>query len=217
VILCYIEDVTDGERFVRVCSEAGKQKPIIILKSGTSTAGAQAASSHTGALAGSNRAYETAFRQSGILRVDNMNELFDLAIAFATQPLPAGDRVAIVTNAGGPAIVTTDAVERSGLKMARFDKPTIDKLRANLPSEANIYNPVDILGDARDERYRFALETVLQDENVDGALVLLCPAAVTEPEQTAETIINLKQQFPAKPIFAVYMGGPGGWRRAKSD
>ena len=207
VILCYVEDVTDGERFVQVCSAASKLKPIIILKSGTSTAGAQAASSHTGALAGSNRAYDTAFRQSGVLRVENMNELFDLATAFATQPLPGGDRVAIVTNAGGPAIVTTDAVERHGLKMARFDKTTVDGLRANLPPAANIYNPVDILGDAREDRYRFAMEKVLRDENVDSALVLLCPAAVTEPEETARAILEMKEAFPHKPIFAVYMGG----------
>jgi acetyltransferase len=207
VILCYLEDVTDGERFIRVCTAAGKRKPIIILKSGTSTAGAQAASSHTGALAGSNRAYETAFRQSGVLQVSQMSELFDLAGAFAVQPPPAGDRVAIVTNAGGPAIVTTDAVERSGLKMARFERETIDALHLNLPPEANIYNPVDILGDAGVERYRFALEKVLQDQNVDSALVLLCPAAVTEPEKTARVILELKDAFPRKPVFAVYMGG----------
>ena len=136
VIICYLEDITDGERFVRVCSEASKKKPIIILKSGTSSAGAQAASSHTGALAGSNRAYDTAFRQSGVLRVDDMNELFDLARSFATQPLPAGNRVAIVTNAGGPAIIATDAIEQYGLAMSRFTKETIDSLRENLPAKA---------------------------------------------------------------------------------
>jgi len=207
VILCYVEDITDGERFVRVCSEASKKKPIIILKSGTSSAGAQAASSHTGALAGSNRAYDAAFRQSGVLRAESMNDLFDMARAFATQPLPGNSRTAIVTNAGGPAIVATDAVEKYGLKMARFTKETIDKLREHLPSEANLYNPVDILGDARDDRYRFALETVIEDENVDNALVLLCPAAVTEPEKTARTIVELNNKHNHKPVMAVYMGG----------
>jgi acetyltransferase len=207
VIICYLEDVTDGERFVRVCSEASKKKPIIILKSGTSSAGAQAASSHTGALAGSNRAYDTAFRQSGVLRVEDMNELFDLARAFATQPLPAGNRVAIVTNAGGPAIIATDAIEQYGLAMARFTKETLDSLRENLPAEGNIYNPVDILGDANDDRYRFALEKVLQDENVDSVLVLVCPTASTEPEKTAHTIIEMRKKNPKKPILAVYMGG----------
>ncbi len=207
VILCYIEDIADGRRFVEVCSEAAKEKPVIILKSGTSSAGAQAASSHTGALAGSDRAYEAAFRQSGVLRAGSMNELFDMARAFSSQPLPERDRVAIVTNAGGPAIVATDAVENYGLKMARFTKDTLDRLRENLPAEANIYNPVDIIGDAREDRYRFALETVLKDENVDSALVLLCPAAVTEPEKTARTIVELNKTFSGKPVMAVYMGG----------
>lgn len=207
VILCYVEDIADGKRFIEVCSEASKHKPIIILKSGTSSAGAQAASSHTGALAGSDRAYETAFKQCGVLRADSINELFDLARAFSTLPLPRQSRVAIVTNAGGPAIVATDAVEKYGLKMARFTKDTIDKLRNNLPAEANIYNPVDIIGDAKNDRYHFAIETVLEDQNVDSALVLLCPAAVTEPEKTAETIVTLKNRYSTKPVMAVYMGG----------
>jgi len=207
VILCYVEDIADGERFVEVCSEASKKKPIIILKSGTSAAGAQAASSHTGALAGSDKAYAAAFRQSGVLRAESMNELFDLARAFSSQPLPENDRVAIVTNAGGPAIVATDAVEKFGLKIARFNKDTIDKLRENLPAEANIYNPVDIIGDAREDRYRFAMQAVLEDSNVDSTLVLLCPAAVTEPEKTARTIVELNKKYPSKPVLAVYMGG----------
>jgi len=207
VILCYIEDITDGKRFVEVCSEASKKKPIVILKSGISSAGAQAASSHTGALAGSNRAYEAAFRQSGVLRVDTMNDLFDLARAFSSQPIPNNSRVAVVTNAGGPGILATDAVEKYGLKMARFTKDTIDKLRNNLPHEANIYNPVDIIGDARDDRYRFALQATLEDENVDSAIVILCPAAVTEPEKTAQTIVELNKKYNNKPVMAVYIGG----------
>lgn len=207
VILCYLEDIIDGPRFVEICSEVSKRKPIIILKSGTSSAGAQAASSHTGALAGSNRAYEAAFKQSGVLRVKSMNELFDLARAFSTQPNPGGKRTAIVTNAGGAAIVTTDAIERHGLQMARFTKETIDKMRNNLPTEGNIYNPVDILGDATEKRYRFALQTVLEDDNVDSALVLLCPTAVIKAKQTAKTIIELKNKYADKPVMAVYMGG----------
>ncbi len=207
VILCYVEDIADGNRFIEVCKKASKSKPIIILKSGTSTAGAQAASSHTGALAGSDRAYEAAFKQCGVLRVESMNELFDLARAFSTQPLPHNSRVAIVTNAGGPAILTTDAVEKYDLRMSRFKKDTVDKLRKNLPDEANIYNPVDIIGDAMNDRYHFALKTVLEDNNVDCALVLLCPAALTEPEKTAETIVKLSKDFAEKPVMSVYMGG----------
>ncbi len=207
VILCYVEDIADGDRFVKVCSEASRRKPVIILKSGTSTAGAQAASSHTGALAGSDRAYDAAFRQSGVLRASTMNELFDLARAFSSQPLPRDSRVAIVTNAGGPAIVATDAVEKYGLKMARFTRETIDLMRQNLPKEANIYNPVDIIGDAREDRYRFALKAVLADDNVDSVLVMLCPTAVIEPEKTALTIVELSEKFKHKPVMAVYMGG----------
>ncbi|HHX86605.1 MAG TPA: acetate--CoA ligase, partial [Firmicutes bacterium] len=206
-ILVYIEDINDGDKFIRVCTEASKKKPIIVLKSGVSEAGAQAASSHTGALAGSDQAYDTAFQQCGVIRVDNMDELFDLAKAFATQPLPGGDRVAIVTNAGGPAIVATDAIEEQGLKMARFEKDTIDAFQEHLPAESNIYNPVDILGDAKEDRYRYALEKVLSDKNTDSVLVLLTPTAVAEPEKTAQAIIDASKQFPTKPVFAVYMGG----------
>ncbi len=207
VILCYVEDIADGDRFIEVCSEASRKKPVVILKSGTSSAGAQAASSHTGALAGSNKAYNAAFRQSGVLRADSINELFDLARAFSTQPLPKSSKVAIVTNAGGPAIVTTDAIEKYGLDMSRFNKDTIDYLRDILPKEANIYNPVDIIGDARSDRYRLSIESVLADENVDSALIILCPAAVTEPEKTAEAIIKLKNKYSSKPVMAIYMGG----------
>jgi acetate---CoA ligase (ADP-forming) len=207
VILCYIEDVTDGVRFLEVCSEAAGKKPIVILKSGTSTAGAQAASSHTGALAGSDRAYSTAFKQCGVLRAESMTELFDLARSFSSQPLPQQSRVAIITNAGGPAIVATDSVEKYGLKMSRFSKETIDKLRGNLPSEANIYNPVDIIGDAKTDRYRIAMKAALEDPNVDSVIVLLCPTAVIDPLDTAEAIVELNKQYPEKPLLAVYMGG----------
>lgn len=207
VILVYAEDVTAGEKFVRVCTEASKTKPIVILKSGTSTAGARAASSHTGALAGSNQAYNTAFRQSGVLRADNMSALFDLARAFSTQPLPQGNRVAIITNSGGPAIIATDSIEQAGLKMARLGKETIEQLRDNLPAESNIYNPIDVLGDARVDRFRFALEKAFEDENVDSVIVILSPTAVAEPENTARCVQEVRKKYPHKPVFAVYMGG----------
>ncbi len=207
VILVYAEDITDGEKFVRVCTEASKNKPIVILKSGTSTAGAQAASSHTGALAGSNEAYDTAFRQSGVLRADNIRALFDLARAFSTQPLPRGNRVAVITNSGGPAIIATDSIERAGLKMARLGKDTLEQLRENLPAESNIYNPIDVLGDARVDRFRFALEKAFEDEGVDNVIVILSPTAVAEPENTARSVMEVSKNYPHKPVFAVYMGG----------
>ncbi len=207
VILCYIEDVVKGSRFMDTAREVSKKKPIIVLKSGSSQAGALAATSHTGALAGSNLAFESAFKQTGVLRARSMEELFDLASSFATQPVPRGDRVAVVTNSGGPGIITTDSIEAHGLSMARFSKETITALREKLPGEASLYNPVDVLGDANDERYRFTLEKVLADDNVDSGLVLLSPAAVTDPGATARTMLDMRKKFPEKPLFAAYMGG----------
>ncbi len=208
VILCYIEDVVDGPYFLETVQQASLKKPIVILKSGASQAGARAASSHTGALAGSDLAYEVAFKQSGVLRARTMEELFDLAESFSKHPLPGGDKVAIITNAGGPGIITTDWVEAQGLTMAGFQKETTQILRHKLPLEAGVYNPVDVLGDARAERFETALSLVLDDEGVDSALVLLCPAATTEPERTAEVIVAAQEKFADKPIFAAYMGGP---------
>ena len=207
VILCYLEDVSDGERFLEVVREASKHKPIIILKAGTSSAGARAASSHTGALAGSNIAYDTAFRQCGVLRAENMADLFDLAIAFVNQPVPKGKNVAIITNSGGPGIIATDSVEREQLEMARFSKETSSILRDQLPPEASVYNPVDVLGDAQADRYRTALEAVLADKSTQSALVLLSPTAVTEPVETAKLMVEMRQKYAEKPLFASYMGG----------
>ncbi|OPX84187.1 MAG: succinyl-CoA synthetase subunit beta [Pelotomaculum sp. PtaB.Bin104] len=207
VILCYIEDVENGTLFLDTARRASREKPVIILKSGTSQAGARAASSHTGALAGSDLAYEAAFLQSGVIRARSMPELFDLAIAFANQPIPRGDRVAIITNSGGPGIVATDNIESKNLKMARFRKETIRQLGNFLPGESNIYNPVDVLGDAKADRYRFALEKVMADPGVDSTIVLLCPGGVTEPAETAKAMIEIRKKHLDKPLIAAYMGG----------
>ncbi|MFX4262372.1 acetate--CoA ligase alpha subunit [Pelotomaculum propionicicum] len=207
VILCYIEDVSHGPEFLKVVGEATRKKPVIILKSGTSQSGALAASSHTGALAGSELAYNTAFKRCGVLRVSSMSELFDLAISFVNQPVPQGDRVAIVTNSGGPGIIATDKVEAHGLQMARFDRDTIEELRSYLPAEAGIYNPVDVLGDAKADRFRFALEKVFKDENVDSVVLLLCPVAVTEPLDTARALVDFSRLYPEKTVVSAYMGG----------
>jgi acetate---CoA ligase (ADP-forming) len=207
VILCYLEGVEDGRRFVSIAREASRKKPVVIYKSGTTDAGARAASSHTGALVGSDRSYETAFRQSGILRAKSMMELFELGLAFSTQPTPYGRRVAVVTNAGGPAIIASDFIESSGLTMARFQKDTIDALRENLPEEANVYNPVDIIGDAKEDRYTFALNAVLKDPGVDISIVILSPQEMTEPLETARSVLELKKRFPEKPVVTIFMGG----------
>lgn len=207
VILCYLEDVADGAHFLRVARENAGRKPVIVLKSGRSQAGARAASSHTGALAGSDRAYATAFRQAGVLRADTIEELFDLARAFITQPPSAGRRLAIVTNSGGPGIIATDAAETYGLEMARLARETSEGLRRGLPEEASVYNPVDILGDAADDRYDLALRQVLSDPHVDNCLVLLTPTATVDMSGIAATILRNRQAHSGKVVTASFIGG----------
>ncbi|WP_129630464.1 acetate--CoA ligase alpha subunit [Candidatus Oscillochloris fontis] len=205
VILAYLEGINDGPGFVAAAREVTKNTPVIAIKSGTTAAGTRAASSHTGSLAGSEAAYEAAFQQSGILRARTMNELFDLAMLFAYQPLIKGNRVAIITNAGGPGIIATDAVERSGLKMATFAPETVTALQAKLPPTANFFNPIDIIGDARSDRYEVGLRAALSDPGVDAAIVLLTPQAQSDLIETCEVIIQLSQ-LHHKPVVTSFMG-----------
>ncbi|MEW6586408.1 MAG: CoA-binding protein, partial [Nitrospirota bacterium] len=148
VILGYIEGVGDGKKFMEVASEVSKKKPLIILKSGITSSGAKAASSHTGALAGREAAFDAAFKQSGVIRANTIGELFNFALAFATQPLPLGAHLAIVTNSGGPGILAADACDKAGLQLVTLHKETIDKLKSFLPPVASVFNPIDILGDS---------------------------------------------------------------------
>lgn len=207
VILGYIEDVRSGEAFVEQVARAARKTPVVIIKSGTSQAGAQAASSHTGALAGSSLAYDVAFRQAGVIRAETMEELFDYAIAFATQPVPPGRRVGIVTNSGGPGIIATDQVEAQGLSMARFQKETLEVLRRTLPPAANVYNPVDVLGDASAETYRTAFRLVLADPGVDAVVCLLTRPAGIDPADVARGIVEERRRFPEKAVVAAFLGG----------
>ena len=205
VVLIYTEELANGQEFIRVAREVVRKKPVVAIKSGVTQAGSRAVSSHTGSLAGSEQAYQAAFRQAGVLRADSMESLFDIGLALGYQPLLQGDRIAIVTNAGGPGILATDALERAGLTVARFELETIHALEQYLPDAASAANPVDVLGDAPADRYRFALETVAADPNVDGLLVLLTPQAVTEIEATAEVVGTLAQRIH-KPVLACFMG-----------
>jgi acetate---CoA ligase (ADP-forming) len=205
VILAYLEGINDGPAFIKTAQAVTKHTPVIAIKSGTTQAGTRAISSHTGSLAGSERAYEAAFSQSGILRANTMEELFDYAMAFAYQPLIAGNRLAIVTNAGGPGIIATDAAERNGLALAQFTPETIELLQRDLPPAASVFNPIDVIGDARSDRYRIALAAALADPNVDAALILFTPQAGSEPEETARVIAELSTDQP-KPVVASYMG-----------
>jgi acetyltransferase len=205
VILGYIEGVNDGRRFMEVASEVSKKKPVIVLKSGVTSSGAKAASSHTGALAGRESAFHAAFKQSGVIEAHSIGELFNYALAFANQPLPKGPNVAIITNSGGPGILAADASDKSDLHLVTLHKETVDELRGFLPSVASFYNPIDILGDATTERYEKAIHSVLQDDNVQGAIVLLTPTAVVDVDETAKAIVKIANSVD-KPILSSFMG-----------
>ena len=205
VILCYIEGLPDGQRFIRVARQVAKKKPIVAIKSGVTQAGARAVSSHTGSLAGSEQAYTAAFRQAGVLRANSLEDMFDYARGFAYLPPLLGDRIAVVTNAGGPGILVTDALERAGMSLARLDPENIRSLKAGLPDAASAANPVDVLGDARSDRYRFAVEKVIADPNVDALIVILTPQAMTEIAATAEMVIEVARKATI-PVIACFMG-----------
>lgn len=205
-IVAYMEAISDGQKFMHVAEEVARVKPVIIVKSGTTAAGAKAAASHTGSLAGSDAAYDAAFGQSGVLRARTVQELFDYAIAFANQPLPKGKRVCIVTNAGGPGILCTDAVERMGLELAQLSEETVAKLKTRLSPSANFHNPVDVLGDAKAAVYEFAIETLLEDPNVDGIINIVTPQTSTEILETAQVVVKLDEGTD-KPILGCFMGG----------
>lgn len=205
VIMAYVEGIEKGAEFMEIARQVSCKKPIIAIKSGTTIAGSRAVSSHTGSLAGSERAYETAFRQSGVIRARSVQELFDYAIAFARQPLLPNDRIAIVTNAGGPGIMATDACERAGLQMAALESEGMDRLRLGLPAAASVLNPIDLLGDARADRYALVLQTVAGDPNVGGILVILTPQMMTEIEETARVVGELARDLD-KPVLACFMG-----------
>ncbi len=208
VITAYLEGVKDGREFINICSEVSKHKPIIVVKAGNTSAGAKAVSSHTGTLAGSGAAYNASFKQSGIIRAHTIKNLFDYANTFANQPLPKGKKVAIITNAGGPGIMATDACELSGISLAALDTETIDRLKEFLPAAANFYNPIDVLGDAGADRYQKTVETVLGDQNVDAVIVILTPQAVTQPYKTAQAIVEeLKDCTEKVPMIGCFMGG----------
>ena len=207
VILMYLEDITSAREFVdtarQITWDAGK--PTLVVKSGRSAEGAKAAASHTGSLAGSDATYDAIFYQGGIQRVETIDELFDTAIAFARQPMPKGNRVAIVTNAGGPGILATDAAIRYGLTLAVLSEPTKERLREHLPPTASLQNPVDVIGDATHERYEAAIREVLLDEGVDGAIVILTPQAMTDILETAEIVPRVAKATD-KPVLCSFMG-----------
>lgn len=207
VILMYLEDISNGREFLETAREIiwDSKKPMLAIKSGCSTEGARAAASHTGSLAGSDNAYDAIFKQSGILRVEGINELFNYAVALSQQPIPKGNRIAIVTNAGGPGIMATDAAVRHDLKIAELTDETKKQLREILPPTASVNNPVDVIGDATHERYEAAIRHLLQDENVDAAMVILSPQAMTDSLETAQIVPRVIKDID-KPVLCSFMG-----------
>jgi len=205
VIAGYLESVVDGPRFLEVARRITRDVPIVLLKAGVSDAGARAVSSHTGSLAGSDSAYEAAFAAAGVLRARDTQHLFGVSEAFASQPLPAGPGLAILTNAGGPAVMATDACDRLGVTLATLDTSTIDALRAVLPPAAAPYNPVDLLGDASAERYADALRILAKDAAVRSILVLLTPQQTTNPMEVAAAIASAASAS-GRTTLAAFMG-----------
>ena len=208
VIAAYIEGVNNGKEFMKVCSKVTSQKPIIVIKSGNTDAGAKAVSSHTGTLAGSSRAYEAAFKQTGVIRAKTVKDLFNMAVAFASQPLPRGNNIAIITNAGGPGIMASDACEENGIRLARILPETVEELKTFLPSAANFYNPVDVLGDALADRYSRTFEILLKDASIDAIIILLTPQAMTQELETAKALVEVLRKSGRKiPVIASFIGG----------
>jgi len=213
VIVGYLESIEDGRRFVDVARDVTRETPVVVVKSGRTDAGAQAASSHTGAMAGRDRAYEAGLRQAGVIRADTVQDLFDAARVLAGQPLPETDGVAVLTNAGGPGVMAADAVGDVPLSLAEFGSDTVDRLRDRLPAGANVYNPVDVIGDADNGRLRAAVDTVLADDAVGAAVVIAAPTATLDFGRLAADVADLQADH-GLPVTTCLMGGE---RARKAD
>ncbi len=209
LILLYIESFGNPEKFVELAREISRRKPIMVVKSGTTAAGARAAASHTGALAQTDLATDALLRQAGVIRAQTVQELFDLASAFSNQPLPKGKRVAIVTNAGGPGILLADACETQGLDVTPLAPETERKLRASLPEEASVKNPVDMIASATARSYEAVLDAVLEDPSVDAAIASFVPPLGIHADDIAEALAKANSRHRAKPLLAVLMGQQG--------
>ncbi|HEX9029849.1 MAG TPA: bifunctional acetate--CoA ligase family protein/GNAT family N-acetyltransferase, partial [Anaerolineales bacterium] len=205
-IVIYMETIGDARAFLSAAREVALTKPIIVIKPGRTAGAAKAAASHTGSLTGSDEVLEAAFRRSGVLRVSSIAELFYMANLLAKQPRPSGHRLTIVTNAGGPGVLATDALITNGGELAELSNETMEDFNQLLPSAWSHNNPVDILGDASPDRYAKALEIAAKDPNSDGMLVILTPQSMTDPTQTAEQLRPYAQSL-GKPILASWMGG----------
>ncbi|MFQ6112661.1 MAG: acetate--CoA ligase family protein, partial [bacterium] len=208
VILMYLESFGNPRKFIQLAREVSLRKPIVVVKSGRTSSGARAASSHTGALAGMDMAFDALFKQCGVIRANTIEEMFDIALGLANLPLPKGNRLAIITNAGGPAIMAADACESLGLVVTKLGEKTKENLRARLVPEASVNNPVDLLAAGGPEEFQFALHEVLLDENVDSAIVIFVAPLITDPTQVAQKISQVAEKFD-KPVMGCFMGVKG--------
>lgn len=204
-IVIYMESLRDARRFLSAARAFARNKPIIVLKAGKSSEGAKAAMSHTGSLAGNDAVFDAAFKRSGVIRVDTIDELFHIAQALAMQPRPAGKRIGIITNAGGPGVIATDTLISRGGKLAELSPETIEELNQHLSPNWSKANPVDVIGDAKPVDYKKAVEYCLKDKNVDGALVILTPQSMTNPTETARQVIEASKKTN-KTLLASWMG-----------
>lgn len=204
-ILLYMESIADPKKFRKLATSTTKKKPILALKAGRSAAGASAASSHTGSLAGADKAADALLKQSGVIREFTLQNLFNTAKVFSHCPIPKGDRVAIVTNSGGPGIMATDTVVECGMQMAELSEATKEKLRSFLPAAASVKNPVDMIASAPLDHYQQTLETVLSDDGVDMVIVIYLPFLGLKDIDVAKAVMEIKAQHPNKPIVGVFM------------
>jgi acetyltransferase len=204
-IIIYMESLTDAKKFLSAARAFSRNKPIILLKAGKSAEGAKAAMSHTGSLAGNDAVFDAAFKRAGIIRVNTIGELFNASQALSMQKRPNGKRLAIVTNAGGPGVIVTDALIEKGGEIAKLSEQTMEKLNQTMPPTWSHGNPIDVLGDAPPERYRDAVSACLQDKNIDGILIVLTPQTMTNPSEVAKQIIKLENNNK-KTILASWMG-----------
>ena len=205
VIVGYLEDISDGDRFVKAAEAASNRKPVVILKAGTTTAGSRAAANHTGVLVGKDTAYGAAFKRAGICRADTFDALFDSATALALQPTPKGDRVLIITNSGGSGTISADAVEKAGLTVAPLGEELARQLRRALPDAAFIDNPIDISAAAEPRHYAAAIDIAAAEGSFDAVLIVLAPQYMTEPAATVRAIVaHLDENMP---VLAAFLGG----------
>ncbi|MEO0267163.1 MAG: acetate--CoA ligase family protein [candidate division WOR-3 bacterium] len=205
IILLYIEGILRGEEFFKIARETTKKKPVIVLKVGRTPEGARAVSSHTGAIAGIDEIYEALFKKAGILRVYSLEEMLVKALALISQPLPKGNRVAIITNAGGTGIIATDECIKRGLRLAKIDRKTYEKLKEKVPPYASLGNPFDLIGDADAERYEWVMKNLLKDKNVDAVISMMVPQKMIDMEEVAKRMAKYAKNNK-KPLIPAFLG-----------